>query len=99
MKNINIFTRTILERKQRGFFSEKSETEVKTDLTEKQANELLEAMNKGKRVLFTLFRYDLTTNYGRANLIQFLLSGHIVIKRSKDLSELRDRLLTFYEGK
>lgn len=98
MKNINIYVRRITERRQKGFFQEVSEVVIKKDLTIKKAEEQLEELNRNKRVLFTLKRYDLTKKKDQVEFIKYIISDDIDIKRNYLLSDLQNKVFDFVKN-
>lgn len=59
MKNLVIFTRNILERRQLGYFKQRKEFEILQDYTPKKKEEFIKKINKNKKVPFEILaEYD-----------------------------------------
>ena len=70
IKNLAIFERKILERKQKGFFKEVTEVEFLKNFTPKKKETFLNKINERKKVLFKeAALYNLTTQKGKKQLL------------------------------
>lgn len=59
MKNLVIFTRNVLERRQLGYFQQRKEFEILQDYTPKKKEEFIKQINKNKKVPFEIMaEYD-----------------------------------------
>ena len=70
IKNLAIFERKILERRQKGFFKEVTEVEILKNFTPKQKQTFLNKINERKRVFFKeVATYNLTTKKDKNKLL------------------------------
>lgn len=90
MKRLTILERTVLDRKQKGYFSERKEIVKLVDSTDKKIEKELDELNKGKISRFFKKKVDfnLKTKKGTIDCIHWLIDNHEEYNESNILKEL-----------
>ena len=98
-KNITIYARTVLERRPKGFFSERLEIEIIKNYTQKKQLDFEKSINEKKKVKFEkVAEFTLTTKKGKADFIKFLLDFNFRGNqngKASDLEKVKNDLLDF----